>query len=675
MHNPTTINNPSTTTSTPPRRWVTLLLVASFSALLALPWIERPFHTRGEPREALVAQAMLRHSNWISPPAYDASVPSKPPFLHWLIASAASLTGSVSELSARLPSSCAVVLFSLAMALALIPKGDGDHASCLATVLILLASSEWFRGASTCRVDMLLATSAAGALLALFKWWELTPHTWSTRGVNSREPAQLKGNLSLYFVLSALILCAAATLTKGPIGVVITLAPFSLFVWGEAGFRFKALARIALRGALIAFVALSVASIWYILGYLERGAAFIEKVRYENFERFTSQMVDEPHKHSSLYLIAMLALGLLPWTGILCACALVKLKKARLFSYFRLKSSLKLAENSGVKGANCGAEALPGNKIGTRACLRFLSWLRLVGVSRAKRGLQATYSGYRSLAPLERFSCVVVAFTVIFFCIPSSKRSVYLLPCYPFLAILLERIFRKVASDSVWSRRCNRLSAVVLTFSAVAVFSVLALYGVFYFFSELKLGGYFRLDYRYFILSVTLFKVVVLAVILNVLFSKVCRSELKALWHRPIERLALAVISAVVACSFFIYDPLAWQLSPKGWVLGDLRIKGARYYSYGSEAYGASFYLGEQFFSITTQRGLEGGAASRLMVQGREVGLSELAGGVVFLDARREAEFREALGGVLGGRYEVIARHASGVERAGRDVLVVRVGG
>jgi 4-amino-4-deoxy-L-arabinose transferase-like glycosyltransferase len=88
--------------------------VVVLAIALSVPWLGRSFHTRGEPREALVAQAMLATGNWISPPAYDGAVPSKPPFSHWLIALSSLPSGKVTETTSRLPSAVAFVLFSAA---------------------------------------------------------------------------------------------------------------------------------------------------------------------------------------------------------------------------------------------------------------------------------------------------------------------------------------------------------------------------------------------------------------------------------------------------------------------------------------------------------------------------------------------------------------------------------
>ena len=43
------------------------------------------FHTKGEPREAIVADTMLDTNNWILPENIGGEFAYKPPFLHWCI--------------------------------------------------------------------------------------------------------------------------------------------------------------------------------------------------------------------------------------------------------------------------------------------------------------------------------------------------------------------------------------------------------------------------------------------------------------------------------------------------------------------------------------------------------------------------------------------------------------
>ena len=538
------------------------LLVVFLAIALSVPWLGRPFHTRGEPREALVAQAMLVTGNWISPPAYDGAVPSKPPFSHWLIALASLPSGAVNEATARLPSAVAFVLFSAALFRFLARRTN--EAVAFTSGVILLSCSEWFRAASTCRVDTILATSMAGSLLAFFAWWER-----GYRGVP----------------VVAIVLTVCSALTKGPVGIVLPLGIFSFFCWLKAEFRLRDLPPIIIRAVCVAIPVLVIVSSWYVMGYLQRGDEFIAKIRYENFERFTSSMQDEPHKHSALYLFGMLGLGLLPWTVFVCAAAL------------RHRTRIGLSR-SGVA-----------------------AW-------------------WRQLPALYQFAWLATVSIVLFFCIPSSKRSVYLLPAYPFMALLIQRLVMQ-GYETLSARMARIVAGGVILIGVVwASLLMLPVFGV-----SFKWGAFLE--------SLSLIKVASVLGIVAVLVG-VLQGEWGTATLSSVNRLAIAIISAVFLISCFVYDTAAHQLSERSW-LGSPQFLASvdlsqveRVYSFGSEAYGSSFYLEKPFSRATA---------------------ALPPGAIVFVQQRNIDELNR----VVGAPLHELARHSSGLEKPSRDLVVVRI--
>ena len=81
--------------------WAVMIAAA---VMLVIPAALTPFNTKGEPREAIVALSMLMSGDWVLPVSFGADIPYKPPFLAWMIAMLSLPFGSVSELTARLPS-------------------------------------------------------------------------------------------------------------------------------------------------------------------------------------------------------------------------------------------------------------------------------------------------------------------------------------------------------------------------------------------------------------------------------------------------------------------------------------------------------------------------------------------------------------------------------------------
>lgn len=143
----------------------------------------------------------------------------------------------------------------------------------------------------------------------------------------------------------------------------------------------------------------------------------------ENFGRFMGKMTYESHEHGALYNVPMLLSGLVPWSLLL------------LLGVFTV-----------------GMEKL-----------RNLSVKRL-------------WTGFREMDSVRKWAVVVTVCVFVFYCIPKSKRSVYLLPLYPFLSLLLADFVIYMLRSH---KKLFRVYAVFIA-SVGCIFSVLliALHGV-----------------------------------------------------------------------------------------------------------------------------------------------------------------------------------------------------
>lgn len=545
-----------------------LWCVVLISILFSFPWLDRAFYTRGEPREALVAQAMVDTGQWLLPPSYNAEVPARPPLSYWLSAIVSLPFGNVSEATARLPSAIAFVVFTAMFQLFLAARVS--LATALLSSLLLLCSPEWFRAATTCRVDTILSMSFAGALLALFVWEE--------RG---RRGAPLV----------AIFLLTCAVLTKGPVGIVLPFIIFAVYCLTKYGWSRKALAKLALDELLISIPVITVVSLWYIAAYLQWGEEFITKVRYENFERFTSSMHDEPHKHSVFYLFGALMLGFLPW-------------------------SLAWAV-AGVRG-----------------------WDRtLLSVS----GLRDRWS---KASELVRFSLIAVLSIILFFCIPSSKRGIYLLPAYPFIAFLA------ASSVQAWLPKSERLLRWL--YVTMSVLTALILLGIAFILlvplssDTIRFTGSLQETLAPLKIGIIIFSVGALLWML--------RGVRSVAGGMAISRLAASIITIVVVACLLLVDPGTYQISPKAWLTSTQFLEAVRptqrerFYSFGSEAYSASFYLRKPFFMADK---------------------SLPAGSVVFIEAKNLDKFKQE----IGVPFRELSRYSAGLEYLlKKDLVVVETG-
>ena len=174
------------------------------------------------------------------------------------------------------------------------------------------------------------------------------------------------------------ILCmSGATLTKGPVGIILPCFVMGVFMLTQR----ENFWGIVWRMALTALLSLIIPFCWYYAAYLQVGDEFLRLVKEENIDRFTGKMVYESHENPAWYNLLTLVMGWLPYTLLL------------LFSLF------------------------------------ILPWKKFSKTRFLENAKKAT--------PLQVFTWLAFLLVLFFYCIPKSKRSVYLLPCYPFMAYLI----------------------------------------------------------------------------------------------------------------------------------------------------------------------------------------------------------------------------------------------
>ena len=345
-------------------------IVCVIAVMLTVPFLGlTDFYSKGEPREAVVAYTMVEHGNWILPINNGGDIPYKPPFFHWCIALFSLLQGHVSEFTSRLPSALALVAMSVG-GFVFFAKRKNANMALLATLLSLTAF-EVHRAGINCRVDMVNTAFMVGALFLMFRWWERGKHTMPWL---------------------AILCMSGATLTKGPVGMLLPCAVMGVFMLTQRESLWSTVWRLGLT-ALLSFV---LPLCWYYAAYLQGGDEFLRLVKEENIDRLLGKMAYESHENPFWYNFLTLITGWLPYTLLF------------VFSLF------------------------------------VLPWKRF-----SKSGFMQSV---RRAEPMQVFVWLAFGLILFFYCIPKSKRSVYLLPCYPFMAWLM-------AQYVVWLV-ANRLSAV-----------------------------------------------------------------------------------------------------------------------------------------------------------------------------------------------------------------------
>ena len=321
---------------------------------------ETSFHTRGEPREAVVALSMLERGNWILPVNNGVDIAYKPPLFHWMIAAFSSLGGKVTEYTARFPSALALTVMVLS-GYVFYARRRGMELALLAS-LLTLTNFEVHRAGLNCRVDMLLAAFMVLALYHLYYWYE-------------------QGMKRIPWL--AILFMSGAALTKGPVGIVLPCLVAFVFLW----IRGKKFFPLCGKFVLVGLASCILPFVWYVAAYRQGGERFLELVLEENFLRFAGKMSYASHENPAYYNVLTLLGGFIPYT-VLVVLSLFFLKYKKV--------SWKLSE----------------------------SWARLK-------------CAVKEMDDVRLYSLVSAAVIFLFYCIPKSKRSVYLLPMYPFVAYFL----------------------------------------------------------------------------------------------------------------------------------------------------------------------------------------------------------------------------------------------
>lgn len=186
----------------------------------------------------------------------------------------------------------------------------------------------------------------------------------------------------------AVALMACASLTKGPVGSVfpcLVIGVYQLMRGRSFGKAFFSLTGIG----LLSLIPLAV---WYWAAYQQGGKEFSDLMIEENAGRLFHKMSYESHENPLWYNFLTLIWGWIPWTLVL------------VISLFGLKWKNRqfLPQGDGL-------------------------------VQRLKKG----WTAFRNQSPIQLFTWLVILIIFVFYCIPKSKRSVYLLPIYPFMAVLI----------------------------------------------------------------------------------------------------------------------------------------------------------------------------------------------------------------------------------------------
>ncbi|HEX5042260.1 MAG TPA: glycosyltransferase family 39 protein [Candidatus Polarisedimenticolaceae bacterium] len=279
------------------------LFLVLLATVLFLPRLGvRDLWSPDEPRFALIAEDMVRGGSWVAPQYLGYTYAEKPPLQLWAVALASLPAGRVDEASARLPSALAAigsVLLTFVLGKRLLGPGAG-----LAGALVLLTSGHFAGRARWSCTDTLLVFFFVGSMVCARLWMDAPGRRW---------PAGLG-----FFAC-----CGLATLTKGPVGLVLPAAILLAGLLLEG--RWRELWRFPWVPGGVLYVAL--VAPWYVAYALEAGEGKLSTVLLrENVTRFLHAWNNVQPWY---FYFGRFPLSFLPWAVFLPATVWALVRLAR----------------------------------------------------------------------------------------------------------------------------------------------------------------------------------------------------------------------------------------------------------------------------------------------------------------------------------------------------------
>jgi 4-amino-4-deoxy-L-arabinose transferase-like glycosyltransferase len=256
-------------------------------AVLYFPYLgAAPFFDKGEPREAMAVQDIVRRGEWLVPLKRATDVPSKPPLFHWSAAATYQVTGKLDEATVRFPSALYATLGVLLIYF--FARKLFDPETALLAGAVLATTLVYQDQALDARVDMTLCffVSLSLALFySLYRGFLVNPFWYY-----------------LFFAVTG-----TATLAKGPLGILLPALVAGAFL--SAKRNWDLLAKFFFHPGVILMLALAAG--WYAIAVTRGGAGFFDRqILQENLSRFAG---GSGHSHPVYYYVPYLFSQGLPW--------------------------------------------------------------------------------------------------------------------------------------------------------------------------------------------------------------------------------------------------------------------------------------------------------------------------------------------------------------------------
>ncbi|MCX8045175.1 MAG: glycosyltransferase family 39 protein [Desulfobacterota bacterium] len=253
-----------------------------------------------EPRYAQVAREMLATGQYVVPHLNAEPYPDKPPLFFWLVALCSRFFGDVTAYAARLPAAMAALgvvtlTFFLGMRIA-------DPLTALLATVILVTSEQFFTVSISAHLDPLLTLLTTASIMLLQSGY-------------TRLPAGTP------FFLAAYACMGLALLTKGPVGLLVPLISFLLYLVLTKEWRFIRHLHIG-KGLVLAAGMLS---LWLVPACLMGGDAYTQNILFK--QTFGRTIESYSHQNPFYYYLIEFPVDFFPWSVFIPSACLYYWKR------------------------------------------------------------------------------------------------------------------------------------------------------------------------------------------------------------------------------------------------------------------------------------------------------------------------------------------------------------
>ncbi|HEX5399414.1 MAG TPA: glycosyltransferase family 39 protein [Verrucomicrobiae bacterium] len=279
------------------QKWgLPMLTLFTFFILLGTRSLNEP----DEGRYSEIAREMIETGNWLVPHLWYLPHLDKPPMTYWLVAASMKVFGQ-NEWAARLPVALAGI--SGVWAVFLLGSSLGGRRVGFWSALILQSSLLYFAMSRMLTPDILLTQFVAWAMYFFWRSWQT---------LNSEF--RISNSEFLWWHLAGWIAIALGFLTKGPIALAIPLAAWGALIIFR---RREVSGNVLIFGFLAGFMLfLVLAAPWFLAVFqrLPQSAHFM--ILGQAAGHLLGTTIKNRHG-SPFYFLAILAVGLMPWTLLL----------------------------------------------------------------------------------------------------------------------------------------------------------------------------------------------------------------------------------------------------------------------------------------------------------------------------------------------------------------------